>query len=149
MDRRFHACRLIRLLCVTAVFAFVDSVHAQTPAPAAAPAHNIIIFVADGLRHGSVDPETMPTMAQLRKDGVDFVNSHSLFPTVTTPNASAIATGHYVGDTGNFANAILLGYAGPNAAIGLESNTNLAQVDAHFSDNYLGEESLLAAARAA
>ena len=37
-------------------------------------------------------------------EGVDFRNSHSLYPTVTTPNASAIATGHYIGDTGDFGN---------------------------------------------
>ena len=64
------------------------------PAAAQAPApHNVIIFVADGLRYGSVEPGNMPNMAQLKSQGVDFTNSHSLYPTVTTVNASAIATG--------------------------------------------------------
>ncbi len=71
----------------------------QVPGP-----HNVIIFVADGLRYGSVDPATMPNLARLKSEGVDFTNSHSLYPTVTTVNASAIATGHYIGDTGNFGN---------------------------------------------
>ena len=79
------------------------------PAPAKPKPHNIIIFVADGLRYGSVTPENMPNMFRLKSEGVDFTNSHSLFPTVTTVNASAIATGHYIGDTGDFGNAIYTG----------------------------------------
>src|SRR5450432_2421455 len=55
------------------------------PAQAAAP-HNIIIFVADGLRYGSVTADNMPNMFKLKAAGVDFTNSHSLFPTITTVN---------------------------------------------------------------
>src|SRR6185437_7124382 len=50
------------------------------------PPHNVIIFVGDGLRYGSVEPGNMPNMARLKHDGVDFTNSHSLYPTVTTVN---------------------------------------------------------------
>src|SRR5262245_7856121 len=71
--------------------------------------HNVIIFVADGLRYGSVEPGNMPNMTRLKSEGVDFTNSHSLYPTITTVNASAIATGHGIGDTGNFANTLYLG----------------------------------------
>src|ERR1700744_2934901 len=77
--------------------------------PAVAQPHNIVIFEADGLRYGSVTKENMPNMFRLKSEGVDFVNSHSLFPTVTTVNASAIATGHYIGDTGNFGNLLWTG----------------------------------------
>jgi arylsulfatase A-like enzyme len=63
------------------------------------------LFVADGLRPGSVNAKDAPTLDALREQGVSFLNSHSLYPTFTTPNASAIATGHYLGDTGDFANA--------------------------------------------
>src|ERR1051325_221438 len=62
---------------------------------------NIILFVADGLRAAAVSPERAPAFAKLRDTGVNFANSHSLFPTVTTANGSAIATGHYLGDTGD------------------------------------------------
>jgi hypothetical protein len=33
-------------------------------------------------------------MARLRDEGVNFRNSHSVFPTFTTANASAFSTGH-------------------------------------------------------
>ena len=77
---------------------------------ALAQQQNIVLFVADGLRAAAVSADTAPTMARVRRQGVDFQNSHSLFPTVTTANASAIATGHYLGDTGDFGNSIYSGF---------------------------------------
>src|SRR5215208_5652426 len=71
---------------------------------------NAIIFVADGLRNGSVNPVDTPAMYRVRTEGVYFANSHSVFPSQTMPNAAAIATGHYPGDTGQFANQLFLGY---------------------------------------
>ena len=59
-----------------------------------------------GCRYDSVTPDIAPALWKLRHGGVDFANSHALYPTVTTANASAIATGHYLGDTGNYANTL-------------------------------------------
>ena len=78
-------------------------------------------------------------------------NSHSLFPTFTTPNASAIATGHLLGDTGDFGNTIYAGFPSParrrqRDAV-LEDDPVLGDVDEHFAGNYLGETTLLQAAR--
>jgi quercetin dioxygenase-like cupin family protein len=74
------------------------------------PPRNLILFVPDGLRGRIVTSETAPAMAEVRDKGVNFKNSHSLFPTFTTANASAMATGHYLGDTGDFSNTIYTGY---------------------------------------
>ena len=78
--------------------------------------HNIVLFVPDGLRGSIVSPETAPAMADVRDRGVNFKNSHSMFPTFTTANASAMATGHYLGDSGDFSNTIYTGYAVAAAA---------------------------------
>src|SRR5471032_2665580 len=78
--------------------------------------HNLILFVPDGLRGRIVTPQTAPAMADVRDKGVNFKNSHSLFPTFTTANASAMATGHYLGDTGDFSNTIFTGYSVEAAA---------------------------------
>jgi len=150
-------------------FALLCSVHASAAAAAAGVAadglpapgqatRNIVIFVADGLRPGSVNAEDAPALSALRKQGVSFVNSHSLFPTFTTPNASAIATGHYLGDTGDFGNALYTGYrlfasgnfAHPAASSVpfIENDAVLGDLDDHFEGNYLGEDTLLALARA-
>src|SRR5581483_1251749 len=71
---------------------------------------NLILFVPDGLRALKVTPETAPAMAEVRDKGVNFKNPHSIFPTFTTANASAMSTGHYLGDTGDFSNTIYTGY---------------------------------------
>lgn len=135
-------------LCLAAVasslsgFAYADN----TP-------HNVILFVPDGLRAAIVSKETAPAMAALRDEGVNFRNSHSLFPTFTTANASAFATGHQLGDTGDFSNTVNVGFlvkaAGDSLAPFLESNAVLQEIDGdeHYAGNYLNEESVLAAAQ--
>jgi len=115
--------------------------------------HNIILFVPDGLRALMVRADTALTMAKLRDEGVAFTNSHSLFPTFTMPNASAMATGHYLGDTGVFSNYIYTGYPVPGAGGSmtpfLESDPVLGDVDEHFAGNYIHLDTLLKMARAA
>jgi arylsulfatase A-like enzyme len=120
--------------------------------PPAKPARNIIIFVADGLRYGSVEANNMPNMHRLKTEGVDFTNSHSLYPTVTTVNASAIATGHYIGDTGDFGNTLwtatpMISLKGSPVGF-LEDDTVLDEMNQKFGGNYLNETTLIAAARA-
>ena len=121
-------------------------------ASAADRARNVVLFVPDGLRALLVNPETAPAMARLKSEGVWFRNSHSLFPTFTMPNASAMATGHALGDTGTFSNTIYSGYPVPGAGNTLtpflESDPVLGDVDEHFAGDYLDEETLLKAARA-
>jgi arylsulfatase A-like enzyme len=111
------------------------------------PPRNIVIFVADGLRYGSVTPDTAPTLAAIRHDGVDFANSHSLFPTVTTANASVIATGHGIGDTGEWANSLYTGAPFKSSkgylVAGMESDAVLEEVNERYGGNYFNEISLL------
>jgi arylsulfatase A-like enzyme len=134
--------RVVAALAATLLFAL----------PGQTAARNVIIFVADGLRSHSVTPETAPALAAVRAEGVDFANSHSLYPTVTTPNASAIATGHLLGDTGDFGNTIYVGrgFAPPfgSALVGVEDDVMLGLLNGRYGGNYLGETTLLQAARA-
>src|SRR5271154_6530043 len=114
--------------------------------------HNVILFVPDGLRGRIVGPEPAPAMAEVRDRGVNFKNSHSLFPTFTTANASAMATGHYLGDTGDFSNTIYTGYpVGPadgSVTPFLEVDPVILDADEHFGGDYLNEETVLKMARA-
>src|SRR5579871_289153 len=124
---------------------------ASTFAFAQSPAHNLILFVPDGLRGRIVTAQTAPTMAEIRDKGVDFRNSHSLFPTFTTANASAMATGYYLGDSGDFSNTIYTGYAvGPakgTVTPFLESDPVILDADSHFGGDYLDADTLLKMAR--
>jgi len=151
MSARKIAISLV-LLCVAAT-----AVMAADAAPAAKGRRNVIIFVADGLRPGSVNATDAPTILALQERGVLFANSHSVFPTFTMPNSATIATGHHPGDTGTFSNYVYSGYpifnsgnfggtAGTVTPF-LEEDQVLADVDDHYEGNYVNEESLLAAAR--
>jgi len=114
--------------------------------------HNVVLFVADGLRPGMVNEKTAPTMTALMKNGVRFANTHSIFPTFTTANAAGMATGHMPGDSGDFSNTIYTGHPTPGAADSvtpfLESDQVLGDVDKDFNGNYLNEETILQGARA-
>ncbi len=127
---------------------FASCAFAQTPQ---SRPHNVVLFVADGMRARLVDDTTAPTMAAIARDGVSLRNSHALFPTFTTANASAMATGHMLGDTGDFSNTIDAGFEVPGAGKSLtpflESDPVLADVDEHFSGNYLNEATILKLAR--
>ena len=141
----------MRRLRALAAVVLIGTYAAVAGAKLAPVTHNVVLFIPDGLRAQIVTVQTAPAMAALRDKGVAFRNSHSLFPTFTMPNASAMATGHYLGDTGTFSNTIYTGY--PVAAAGgsvtpfLESDPVLGDVDEHFAGDYLVEMTVLRAAR--
>jgi hypothetical protein len=139
--------RSIVLLSAGLIALLAGAASAQNDKP-----RNLILFVPDGLRGQIVTPQTAPAMAEVRDKGVNFKNSHSLFPTFTTANASAMATGHYLGDTGDFSNTIYTGYpVGPadgTVTPFLEVNPVILDADEHFGGDYLNEETILKMARA-
>src|SRR6202051_4120218 len=129
---------------LTLLFAGVASAQNGTP-------HNMILFIPDGLRALKVTPETAPAMAEVRDKGVNFKNPHSMFPTFTMANGSAMATGHYLGDTGTFSNTIYTGFsskaAGDTVVPFIENDAVLGDIDEHFGGDYLNEETILKMAR--
>jgi len=124
---------------------------AQAPAPVPQP-HNVVLFIADGLRFRMVDEQTAPAMAAIAREGVNLRNGHALFPTFTTANASGLATGHQVGDTGDFSNTVYAGFQVPSVGNSVtpfvENDAVLGDLDEHFSGNYLNEATILKLARA-
>jgi hypothetical protein len=118
---------------------------------------NVVIFVADGLRAGSINATDAPTMLGVRENGVFFRNSHSIFPTFTMPNGTAIASGHAQGDTGVTTNSIFVGFpifisgnfgktAGSLVPF-IESDQVLADINSQFGGGFINEETLLQVAR--
>jgi hypothetical protein len=111
---------------------------------------NVVLFVPDGLRSLLVTPESAPTMAAVRDQGVNFKNPHSLFPTFTMANSSGLSTGHFLGDTGVFSNTLFSGYPVPptnTVTPFIENDAILGNIDAHFGGSFISEESVIAAAR--
>jgi hypothetical protein len=140
----------IQAVLAASLLAVATPVLAQAPAAPTAP-HNVVIFVADGLRSRAVNDATAPNMAALARAGVSLVNSHSLFPTFTMANASAISTGHHLGDTGVFSNTLYVAYPVPSAANSptpfIENDAILGDLDARFGGNFLGDDTIFKLAR--
>ena len=142
---------VVRLVAAAALLACLATTEPASSAPPAPSGRNVIIFVADSLRYGIVTSGTAPTLAYIQKNGVDFRNSHALYPTVTTANASVIATGHGIGDTGQWSNTLYTGtpFASGSGALtaGAEADPALEEMNERYGGNYLGETSLLRLAR--
>lgn len=146
-----------KVTCALIVFTVCVAAAAQTTAPQ--QRRNVIIFVADGLRYGSINEKDTPALWYVRQHGVHFANSHSLFPTFTTVNAASIATGHGVGDTGDFGNTLWAGYpvfeagnfdlAAASPTPFIENDRILADLAGHYGGNYMREKTLMNAAAAA
>ena len=63
-----------------------------------------LIVVFDALRPEFVTRERMPNLSRFASKGVEYLNSHSTFPTETRVNQSAVTTGcmpHRHGIVGN------------------------------------------------
>lgn len=63
-----------------------------------------VVVVWDGMRPDMVTDEHAPTLWKLRQEGVWFANHHSVYPTVTQVNGTAIAIGAYPDRTGLLGN---------------------------------------------
>jgi predicted AlkP superfamily pyrophosphatase or phosphodiesterase len=82
----------------------VESLNATAGAPG--QARVVLVFVLDGLRPDAINPVDTPTLFRLRREGVHYLNSHAVFPTVTRVNAAAIGTGAYPGRNGIVGNVM-------------------------------------------
>ncbi|HEU4367684.1 MAG TPA: alkaline phosphatase family protein, partial [Methylomirabilota bacterium] len=89
----------------------------------------VIVFVVDGLRPDSITPGDTPTLYRLRAEGVDFTDSHAVFPTVTRVNAATLATGAQPGTHGIVGNQMYVPALDPARAFGTDAYRRLQEVD--------------------
>src|SRR5437016_12636289 len=89
----------------------------------------VIVFVADGLRPDAITHELTPTLFRLRSEGVDFTNSHSVFPTVTRVNAAALGTGMHPGSSGILGNQMYAAAVDSRRALDTGNHRRLLEPD--------------------
>src|SRR2546426_5283911 len=77
---------------------------AQTPDAPKFKAEHVVMIVWDGMRPDFVTSEHAPTLSRLANKGVTFARNHSVFPTSTEVNGTALATGVYPNRSGVMAN---------------------------------------------
>ncbi len=113
---------ILTALCLTVL----QSVAAE-PLPGKARLN--LVFVLDGLRPDSINPEDTPNIYKLRQQGVNYVNGHSVFPTVTRVNTAAISTGTYPGTNGILGNAMYVSEVNPTRSFSTDVYANLRKLD--------------------
>ena len=97
--------------------------------PAAQPDRLVAIFVVDGLRPDSINQADTPTIERLRTEGVDYLNSHSIFPTSTRVNAAALVTGTYPAQHGIVGNSMFVTGVNPQAPFDTGDHTQLMRLE--------------------
>src|SRR5213593_5307632 len=70
----------------------------------AKPERHVVVVVWDGMRPDFVSEQNTPTLWKLAQSGVTFRNHHSVYPSATIVNGTAIATGVYPNHSGLLAN---------------------------------------------
>lgn len=88
----------------------------------------VIVFVVDGLRPDAITAEATPTLHRLRTEGVDFTDSHAVFPTVTRVNAAALSTGTQPGRNGILGNRMFVPAVDPERAFDTGNYRNLSRL---------------------
>jgi predicted AlkP superfamily pyrophosphatase or phosphodiesterase len=90
----------------------------------------IAIFVIDGLRPDSINAADTPTLERLRAEGVEYVNSHSVFPTSTRINAASLATGAYPVLHGIVGNSMFVGRVSASGPFDTGDHRRLLELEA-------------------
>ncbi len=73
---------------------------------AAAPEKHVVVVVWDGMRPDFVTEQYSPTLWKLAQRGVFFRNHHSVYPSATIVNGTAMVTGDYPNHDGIQANHV-------------------------------------------
>src|SRR5262245_27225094 len=115
---------MIRSAGVVIAAAFVAAAPIQTPD------RLVAIFVVDGLRPGSVNERDTPTIARLGREGAEYTNSHSIFPTVTRLNAATLVTGTHPMHHGIVANSMFVPGVNDRAPFDTGDYTQLLKLEA-------------------
>ncbi len=99
----------------------------DTPLPGQARLN--LVFILDGLRPDSINPEDTPNLYKLREEGANYTNGHAVFPTVTRVNAAAIGTGYYPGKNGIVSNSMYVPEVNPTQSFSTGDYANLVKLD--------------------
>jgi arylsulfatase A-like enzyme len=67
---------------------------------------HVVVVVWDGMRPDFVSEQNTPTLWKLAHEGVTFRNHHSVYPSATNVNGTALITGIYPGRNGIIANHV-------------------------------------------
>jgi arylsulfatase A-like enzyme len=151
----FYHSRMRRIILLL----FLISCGSATAILPAKPQHHVVIVVWDGMRPDFVTEQNTPTLWKLAREGVTFRNHHSVYPSATMVNGTAMMTGVYPGRSGIIANHVYRPDIDPNHTIDVELSSVVKKGDELSGGKYIavptiaelvqhaGARSLIAAAK--
>jgi arylsulfatase A-like enzyme len=89
----FSTRRLAEILAILLVFVAAPTRAQDSPEVHRGRGRIVVLMVWDGLRPDFVTQRDTPNLFQMAREGVRFDKHHSIFPTLTMVNATALATG--------------------------------------------------------
>src|SRR5438270_13238182 len=96
---------IVRLLQFSIAFAIACWLCAlATGAQPSNQSRHVVVVVWDGMRPDFVTEQNTPTLWKLAREAVTFRNQHSVYPSATMVNGTALVTGIYPGKNGIIAN---------------------------------------------
>ena len=104
----------------------------------AAEQRHVVIVVWDGMRPDFVSEENTPTLSKLAQRGVTFQKHHSVYPSATIVNGTAINTGVYPNHSGILANHDYLPAISAKKSIDVENVAVVRKGDELSGGKYLG-----------
>ena len=112
---------IVRLLQFSITFAIACWLCAlATGAQPSNQSRHVVVVVWDGMRPDFVTEQNTPTLWKLAREGVTFRNHHSVYPSATMVNGTALVTGIYPGKNGIIANHAYCPAIDPRHAVDVE-----------------------------
>ena len=108
------------------------------PAVAAAPPDkHVVVVVWDGMRPDFVSEQNTPTLWKLALSGVIFRNHHSVYPSATIVNGTAINTGVYPNHSGILANRDYKSAIDARKSVDVEAKGVVLSGDSRTGEKYV------------
>ena len=102
----------------------------------------VVVVVWDGMRPDMISEQHTPTLWKLAHQGVTFRNHHSVYPSATEVNGTAMATGVYPGHSGILANHEYRPEIDEHEVIDVENAAVISKADQVYDGKYLAVPTL-------
>ena len=110
---------------------------------------HVLVVVWDGMRPDLVSEQNSPALWRLAQDGVTFQNHHSVYPSATNVNGTALVTGVYPGHSGILANHEYRPEIDDRRIVDVENAAVIGKADAVLGGKYVSAPTLPELIRAA
>jgi predicted AlkP superfamily pyrophosphatase or phosphodiesterase len=109
---------------------------------AAPPDKHVVVVVWDGMRPDFVSEHKTPVLWKLAQDGVTFRNHHSVYPSATVVNGTAIVTGDYPDRSGILANHDYLSRIDAKRSVDAENAGVVRRGDELSANKYIAVQTI-------